>query len=357
MRVASVPVPDSLEQALSPEWLTVALKPRFPGIEVDSVVAGPVVDRISTNARFGIECAGGLPDGLPAALCIKGYFNEIGRAARYVGAPEAGFYRDLAATTGVRTLHSVYADIDPETRHGVVITDDVVAQGGTFLDGNSPYTPDQTAQTLTEFARLHAATWTDPRCADAEWLAPRLGRVLEVWGPQATIDIVGANHDGPNGRRMPGEVRDAQRLVDAYRVLAALAAAEAASGGWCVVHGDAHVGNLFVDTGQVASLVDWQLVQRGMWYFDVGYHIASTLTVEERRRTERDLLRHYLDTLASHGVTPPAWDEAWRGMARGMLHGFFLWSITTKVEPAIIATLLHRLGTAVADHDALALRQ
>lgn len=90
-----------------------------------------------------------------------------------------------------------------------------------------------------------------------------------------------------------------------------------------------------------------------MWSLDVGYHIASTLTVDERRRTERDLLRHYLDCLASHGVTPPPWDDAWRAIAFGMVHGFYLWGITTKVQPAVIATLLHRLGTAVADHDAL----
>jgi hypothetical protein len=250
----------------------------------------------------------------------------------------------------VRTLHSVYADIDPATRHGVVITEDVVSQGGTFLDGNSPYTPDETAQTLAEFARLHAATWAEPRYADTEWLAPRLGRVLDVWGLSTTIDIVGHNFDGPNGRRIPDEVRDAHRLIDAYRGLTAMAAA---SGPWCVIHGDAHVGNLFLDATGAASLVDWQLVQRGMWYFDVGYHIASTLTVPERRRTERDLLRHCLDALASHGVTPPPWDEAWHAIARGMLHGYFLWSITTKVQPPIIATLLHRLGTAVADHDAL----
>ncbi len=36
-----------------------------------------------------------------------------------------------------------------------------------------------------------------------------------------------------------------------------------------------------------------------------------------------------------------------------MVHGFFLWGITTKVQPDVIATLLHRLGTAVADHHAL----
>jgi hypothetical protein len=330
MTVQTVPVPDTLEQALSARWLTAALQPSLPGVDVVAVTPGPVVDRISTNARFSIECA----DGASHALCVKGYFNEIGRTAPYIGAPEAGFYRDLAATTGVRTLRAVYADIDPATRRGVVITEDVVAQGATFLDGNSPYTPEQTADTLAEFARLHAATWA--RYAEADWLAPRLGRVLEVWGHAKTIEIITRNL---------GSARDAHRLVDAYRVLMT-----PETGPWCVIHGDAHVGNLFVDGAGVTSLVDWQLVQRGKWYFDVGYHIASTLTVEERLRTEGDLLRHYLDALASHGVTPPPWDEAWPAIAGGMLHGFFLWSITTKQPPAVIATLLHRLGTAVADH-------
>ena len=37
------------------------------------------------------------------------------------------------------------------------------------------------------------------------------------------------------------------------------------------------------------------------------------------------------------------------------MHGFFLWSITTQVEPGLIEILLHRMGTAVADHDALTL--
>jgi hypothetical protein len=346
----TVPVPDSLEQALSPRWLTAALQPRFPGLDVRAVVPGPVVDRISTNARFFIECAGGVPDGLSPALCVKGYFNEVGRAARYIGAPEAYFYRDLAEATGVRTLHSVYADIDPATRHGVIITEDVVSQGGTFLDGNSPYTSDQTAETLAEFARLHAATWASTGCADSQWLARRLGRVLDVWGLSTTIDVIDRNFNGPNGRRIPADMRDAHRLVDAYR---SLIAARTFSGPSCVIHGDAHVGNIFRDAAGKPSLVDWQLVQCGAWHLDVGYHIASTLTVEERRRTERDLLRHYLDALGSHGVTPPPWDDAWRAIAFGMLHGFFLWGITTKVHPAIIATLLHRLGTAVADHDAL----
>ena len=46
-------VPATLDEVLSPEWLTAALAPRFPGIAVTTVTAGPVVSR------------GGVP--LPAA--------------------------------------------------------------------------------------------------------------------------------------------------------------------------------------------------------------------------------------------------------------------------------------------------
>ena len=131
-------VPDTLDELLTPEWLSVALSSRFPGVQVRAVTRGPVVERLSTNARFFIECAPPAPEGLVPNLCVKGYFSEQGRSMRSVGEPEASFYRDLAGPTGVRTLRSVWADVHPETRHGVVITEDVIAQGGEFRDALSP---------------------------------------------------------------------------------------------------------------------------------------------------------------------------------------------------------------------------
>jgi hypothetical protein len=349
----TVPVPNELDEALSPAWLSAALQRRFPGIGVRRVTPGPVVDRISTNARFTVEYCDVTDDGPPSALCVKGYFNEFGWMARHVGEPEAFFYRDLAAPAGIRTLSSVYADVDPETRHGVVITADVVAQGGIFLDGRSAYTPEQTASSLSELAQLHAATWLSSQWATTPWLKSRMGVAMHVWGVAETASKIGANHHGPNGRGVPVELRDAQRLVDVYRCMVdALTEAETTSP-WCVIHGDPHLGNLFLNAAGQPCLLDWQLVQRGMWYVDVGYHIASTLTVEDRRDSERELLRHYLDCLANHGVAAPTWDQAWRAISRGIVHGFFLWSITTQVEPGLIEILLHRMGTAAADHDAL----
>jgi len=165
------------------------------------------------------------------------------------------------------------------------------------------------------------------------------------------MSIIAGNLNGPNGSGVPEEMRDKHRLIDTYRAMAASAVAEASP--WCVIHGDPHVGNLFHDAQGIPHILDWQLVQRGWWSIDVGYHIASTLTVDDRRSAERDLLRHYLDRLRSFGTEPPPWDDAWRALRHGILQGFFLWAITTKVEPALIEILLHRLGTAAADFDAL----
>ena len=348
----TVSVPNSLDEALSPEWLTAALGLRFPGIEVLSVTPGPVVDRISTNARFAIEYAG-VSAGPPPSLCVKGYFNEFGWIARHIGEPEAYFYRDLAEPAGVRTLCSVYADIDSETRHGVVITADVVAEGGVFLDGRSSYTPEQTAASLSELATLHAATWMQPRWATTPWLESRMGVAMQVWGEPATVAKIGANHHGSNGRGVPVELRDPQRLVDVYKAMGpALAAAESTSS-WCVIHGDAHLGNLFLDAAETA--LPARLAAGATRNVVHRRGLSHRLHTHCRRspKSERELLRLYLDRLAELGVEPPPWDDAWRALSRGIVHGFFLWSITTQVEPGLIEILLHRMGTAAADHDAL----
>ncbi|HSA53972.1 MAG TPA: aminoglycoside phosphotransferase family protein [Yinghuangia sp.] len=345
------PAPPTLREFLSPTWLDAALGSRFPGVAVTKVIPGPVVSRVSTNARFRIECADGLPDGLSPDLCAKGYFTDVGGEAgwqaRHAGVFEVSFYRDLAAASGVRTLRSVYAGVDPETRHGAIITEDVVAQGAEFLDPTSEYTPDSAAESLAQLAVLHGATWGDPALRTADWLTPR----LETYSRGRGLAEIRGNFESDIGAGVPEEVRDAERLFDGHR---ALAAQTRDAEPWSVIHGDAHVGNLFLDGDGRPSFLDWQLVQRGPWYVDVGYHLASTLTVEDRRRSEHDLVRHYLDRLRAAGVDAPSWDDAWRGIRRGIVHGFYLWGITQKVAPPMTTALLHRLGTAAADHDAFA---
>jgi hypothetical protein len=341
MSATSISVPETLGELLTPEWLNGALSTRFPGVNVTDVTPGPIVERVSTNARFKI--AGDIPDGLPPALCAKGYFSEAGRVSAAASVPEVSFYRDLAHPVGVRTLNSVWADIDPATSHGVVITEDAVEAGATFCSALDFCSVERVADQLGEFAKLHAYTWEQPDFVAANpRAATRLGFILNVRG----VKEISANFDGPNGDGIPAGTRDAQALVDAYQRISS----RAPGAGWTVAHGDAHVGNTFVDRDGRGCLVDWQVIQFAPWGLDVGYHIASALEPDVRAANERDLLQHYLDALGSAGVTNvPSWDVAWDEYRMGLVHGFFLWGITVYVRPEVIAQLLRRLGTAAEE--------
>lgn len=343
----SLAVPDTLAEVLDPGWMSEALGQRYPGIAVRSVEAGPVVSRVSTNARFRIECDE-LPPGLPSDLCVKGYFtdcSETGAASRSAGIPEALFYRHLAATSGVRTLECYYADVDAATNHGVIITGDVAADGAIFLDSLSPYTSDQAAESLEQYAILHGRTWRMDR-TNEPWLTPRLEMTMRARG----LPEINGNFQGPIGSLVPEDVRDGERLLEAARRLAN-DSRDVRMG--CLLHGDAHVGNIYLNGRQETCLVDWQLVQRGPWYLDIGYHIGCTLSPVERRKNETELLAHYLHRLRAEGGDPPSWDDARRNLGAGMVYGFFLWAITLKVAPPITTAMLERLGSAVSDHQAL----
>jgi len=344
-------VPATLEELLDTNWLSAALGLQYPGIEVDRVTRGPIVSRVSTNARFSIGCRNGVPNGLSPALCAKGYFAKDQQDLAWVGEPEARFYATIADATGVRTLRCVYAGVHPETRHGVIITEDVIAAGGTFLDALSPYSVEKVAESLEQYARLHAGTWGDAGPTD-EWLTSRFSPSSSPGASGFTalrgVEHVRANFEGPLGVDVAEEVRtDPQRVVDAMGALNSLER----QAGLAVVHGDAHVGNVFLDAAGRPSLVDWQVVHRNHWSIDVAYHVASALDTSDRRQSERDLLAHYLGRLRANGVDAPSWERAWDDYRTAIAYGVFMWAITLLVDPKIIQRMLQRLTTAAADHD------
>jgi hypothetical protein len=333
------PAPLDEATALSPEWLTAALRVRWPEVVVGGV---EVVERnqgMATKIRIRVDCGGG-EAGVPEALCVKGYFGWP--ADRLAGVqPETIFYREMAADLDVRTPGCVHAAIDPATGHGLLIMEDLLAAGATFLSALAPFSVEQSAATLDQLARLHAAWWDQSVEAVPDGLGPR-----GSFGALGDPEFIQSQLDDGRAAGVPAEVRRGDRLAQAMAAL---------TGGGidaprCLVHGDTHVGNLYETADGRIGIADWQVLHYGPWAIDVAYHVATALETDERRRSERDLLAHYLDRLADQGVTPPGWDEAWHAYRVCLPYGYFMWAITRLVERPIIDRLTHRLGTAVADH-------
>jgi len=338
------PAPIDLDRVLSPEWLAAALARDGAPADVKSVKVVDIFGPSATKARVELEF-GSRSAGLHRAYCIKGFFGAgaLGYLKSGVQVTEASFYRECAARLPVRVPDCAYAGVDRETNAGVIVMKDLITAGARFLTALEPYTVEQARASLDQLARLHAASSTPEMLAHWPWVRSRveeLTRYQHVPAPRVTELMTTDRGEG-----LPDEVRDGERI---YAALAAIGR-RTASSPLCLIHGDAHAGNVFQAAGGI-GLVDWQLLQRGQWSLDVAYHVAAVLTVDDRRASEEELLRHYLARFTAHGGAAPDFAEAWTRYREALAYGLFLWAITVRVDPSIIRQFIIRLGTAVADH-------
>ncbi len=78
-----------------------------------------------------------------------------------------------------------------------------------------------------------------------------------------------------------------------------------------LVHGDAHIGNLFVD-GDRTGFLDWAVVCRAPGMRDVAYTMCNSVPRPVREAIEHEIVADYCDRLAAAGVTLDpgvAWDQ------------------------------------------------
>jgi Ser/Thr protein kinase RdoA (MazF antagonist) len=294
---------------------------------------------VATKVRFAVTF-----DGRKEALCLKGLLDVDDQMAR--GGPvtvlEADFYDKLAPSLSIRRPDCVATVVDRDAQFGIVIMRDVIARGGRFCTALEPFSPEQAAESLEQLARLHTAR---TMLGDLPWVRARIAELARA--AYVPLPVLQEMLDGPRGEELPPDIRNAARLLDGLKVLAELDATRP----HYLVHGDSHAGNIF-RTADGPGLIDWQLLQRGGWALDVAYHIAAVLPVEVAEREERTLLRHYLDTMRRFDCPVPDTDEgAWAAYRVSLVYGYYLWSITRRVEPAIINLFVNRLGSAVARHD------
>jgi hypothetical protein len=335
-------IPRTLAQALDPAWLSQALARHTKGVQVTAVETVEVIRTVATKVRFTVAYEGA-PGG-KEALCLKGLLDVDDQTAR--GGPvtvlEADFYEKLAPSLSIRRPDCVATVVDRETQFGIVIMRDVIGQGGRFCTALEPFSAVQAAESLEQLARLHTAR---KQLDDMPWVRPRIAELARA--DYVPLLMLQEMLDGPRGEGLPPPIRNAARLVDGLRALAALDAGRP----HYLVHGDSHAGNIY-RTADGPGLIDWQLLQRGGWALDVAYHIAAVLPVEVAEVEERTLLRHYLDTMRRLDYPVPDTDEeAWEAYRLSLVYGYYLWSITRRVEPVIINLFVNRLGSAVARHD------
>lgn len=335
------PLPLSVDQVTA-AWLTLALRAggADDGVDVERVALSNIVWGTATKVMLKVTYASGGEE-LPDRLCVKGGFLPELRALMAPGyQAEAMFYRDLApALDGV--AHCWFAGVDEQ--QGIVILDDLEANGATFVDARRPLTVDQVAAGLETQARWHSMTELN-----LPWLLP-----IPYFRPMVG-SLLGAEHwDAHIGQTTAGPVLevlgDRVRIGEAFAALWAAQDARPAT----FIHGDANPTNVYLDADGEPRFLDWQFACRSDAYHDVALFLIGALSVEDRRDHERELLRAYLEV---RGEGAESFDEAWTAYRRQPLHGAMYALTPEQMQPADVrSALADRYAQAALDLETLAL--
>lgn len=330
------------------DWLTAGLRTHDPDVVIDQVEPLHVIDGTATKVllRLAYRPHSGR-DGLPDQMCVKGGFGAFRDYLGGVGlyGSEVRFYNEIAPLYELTCPASYFGLTQVDPVQGVVALEDLQARGVTFARATRPLSVEAAAAGLDTLAALHGQSWGDerPRRLGVE---PLLSEATEPI-LQNFFDALAERFAAPRAFAAPVALHDPDRLRAAYAAYRV-----GVQGAVCVVHGDAHIGNAYIEPDGRVGFVDWQTVAVGHWVHDVNYFLVSALDVPDRRAHERELLGHYLETLSTFGVSAPGPDEAWSDYRRATVHGFLSWLCNPDVwQPAEVNTATYaRFGMAMVEH-------
>ena len=338
---------------VSAEWLAEAMGVGIESIELHPIAAGEGF--MGQLARVRIHSSDPTDSSVPASVIVKLASADPG--AQFIGQMmrvwerEHRFYADVAPHVQVRVPH-VYVNIaDPPC---LVLEDLAPSIAGDHVAGA---TLSQAERAIDLIARHHATWWEHPLLATFDWMPDLDDPSIQNFPPMFTMGW-------PTFLERYGDVLPARTLRWCEQFIEQVLdwVAGHRDEPVTLIHGDFRLDNLFFDDGPGGSgevaVIDWQMAMRAPGGTDLVYFCANNLTIDMRRRHERDLIDRYLRGLVDAGVPADAIDEAaiWRGYLEGLLFyaasfGGSLLTLDAANErgAALFDEIVRRTFTAVDD--------
>jgi hypothetical protein len=270
---------------------------------------------------------------------------------------EVRFLNEMADRTPVRLPKIYFAEIVSGTADFAIVMEDL---GHLEIGDQIKGLPvAQARAALVALADVHAAWWGKVQTPELEWIPsivhPRIQGLSAMWPDIWAGFVAKFGYVLPDGGHEVGD-RVKDRFWGVAEALGRMP--------WTLIHQDYRVDNLFFDdlaSGHPVVIIDWQGLGRGPAIYDVAYFLGGSLTVEDRRAHEQELVKAYHERLTSHGVAY-TWDELWTGYRMGMLSGLSTavlvgatFDVANERGKALVEVLGSRHFSAAVDLKALEL--
>jgi Phosphotransferase enzyme family len=298
-----IAVPDETAQA-TPAFVTEALRaggtigPDTRVAEVEHEAIGVGVGIVGQLARLSLRYDGPaagapgtvvlkLPSQFPENRAVAEHFNFYEREGR--------FYQQICDKLGVRTPRCFWNLIDLDTRSYGLLLEDLGSR--TMISQVAGVGAGRAAQALAALGELHGAWWASPALDSLDWM-PRLDDPINLAAGQQYRDAWPVFVERMGTQMPAGALELGERAQVEFEGLLTTGVREAPA---TICHGDFRIDNLLFDDRADAidgvAVLDWQISYRGPAITDVAYFLCQSMTVEERRRAEADLVRAWYDAV------------------------------------------------------------
>ena len=298
-------------ESVNPEWLSKVLT--ATGYLHDATVTQANREPCGTGQlgdtyRFRLTYS--RPDAGPASIVAKfpstdETSREFGRQSGYY-ANEIQFYNTLEPQfdlSAARIIHSAIASNEVDF---ILLMEDMAP--ALVVDQLEGCSRQQSALVMEQAAALHSASWEKPELRNAtEWSRGILGvcdQVTDSFGDivQQLPELAGDLIPEPDiATAMPLAQHKAQWKTVYHTPQ-------------CLWHSDLRADNVLFDAqgGKLPVVVlDWQGLAYGKGSIDAALYLGTSMTVEDRRAHERELVTHYHSELLKRGVANYSAEQCW----------------------------------------------
>jgi hypothetical protein len=365
-----MPFPTNPED-ITADLLTEVLQPLQPGIVVTDFSI-PVLNQCgdghaSTADRLLVSMtyAGAIPDDMPEEMMLKTMLISP-HAPSVMYENEILFYRDIKPLIDqagdFETPRVFAADFDPDSAQFGLMMEDLNKRNIIFPNATDLLSIAQVRGILRTLAKLHGFFWGDEGLqVKNPWLSTHVkGGMNDIFREHGFALVSDQVEKNPFKQDLISPL--GVSLDDMWKSLTAFQDEVDQSYPKTLLHGDTHVGNIYLlpDSVQMpdecnGGLYDWQLTALGNWAHDVSYIMTTALTIEQRQQNEVELLKYYLEELSAQGIKDaPDWDDAWYLYRRSIMWGLFIgWLITppSNYGEEITTANISKLVQANLDHE------
>ena len=349
--------------AVTPEWLTAVLCGKVPGAVVTHVEVKPA--SAGTHERHQLKVSyneEGRRAGLPVSIFTKslpsivtrmiGGFNGTARV-------EGSFFTQIRPQLEIEAPLCYHSAYDRRTFAAIHLLEDLVAtKSATFCNHKTYVTRAMADDMIDLLAALHGRFYGDPTLAERyRWLAS-YPRWFTIGAAKMGTEYYTRKAFDAAAHVIPEEVM--ARRDDVWpATMRALALHASEPQG--LIHSDVHIGNWYRTGAGQMGLCDWQCLSRGHWSRDFAYAVTASLTPDNRRSWERELLARYVERFAEKTGVKPDFDLSFLRYRQQIVHALAMWTITLCHSPLLpnmqpedtTLTMIERMTTAMADLNAL----